>query len=109
MTVGCILIIKGYLTTMIKFTNLPRCWQELKTELLPAYEEIQQSGQVCNGKYRELVEQQLKAITGRKHCRLTTSGTTAIHGALISRRRVKILMILNTLSGGGTSYLSGQV
>ncbi len=84
MTVGCILIIKGYLTTMIKFTNLPRCWQELKTELLPAYEEIQQSGQVCNGKYRELVEQQLKAITGRKHCRLTTSGTTAIHGALIA-------------------------
>ena len=69
---------------MINFTNLSRCWDELKEELLPAYDEIQQSGHVCNGKYRELVEQQLKAITGRRHCRLTTSGTTAIQGALIA-------------------------
>ena len=69
---------------MIKFTDLSRCWQELKAELVPAYEEIHTSGMVANGKYRNLVEEQIKQITGRKHCRLTSSGTTAIQGALIA-------------------------
>lgn len=69
---------------MIKFVDLNRCWQELKTDLLPAYDEIHTSGIVSNGKYRTLVEEQLKDITGRKHCRLTTSGTTAIQGSLIA-------------------------
>ena len=69
---------------MIKFANLSRCYEELKEDLLPAYEEIQTSGQVCNGKYRTLVEEQIKEITGRRYCRLTTSGTSAILGALIA-------------------------
>lgn len=69
---------------MIRFVDLSRCWNELKQELLPAYEEIHLSGNVANGKYRKLVEEQLKEITGRKHCRLTTSGTTAIQGSLIA-------------------------
>jgi dTDP-4-amino-4,6-dideoxygalactose transaminase len=69
---------------MIKFVDLSRCWNELKHELLPAYEEIHQSGNVANGKYRKLVEEQLKDITGRKNARLTTSGTTAIQGSLIA-------------------------
>tara|TARA_B100001057_G_scaffold462825_1_gene516174 strand:+ start:10882 stop:11940 length:1059 start_codon:yes stop_codon:yes gene_type:complete len=69
---------------MIKFVDLNRCWQELKSDLLPAYDGIHTSGMVSNGKYRTLVEDQLKDMTGRKHCRLTTSGTTAIQGSLIA-------------------------
>jgi len=84
MTLGCIHKQQKLLITMIKFANLSRCYEELKDDLLPAYEEIHKSGQVCNGKYRTLVEDKLKEITGRRHCRLTTSGTTAILGALIA-------------------------
>lgn len=69
---------------MIRFVDLSRCWNELKHELLPAYEEIHQSGNVANAKYRKLVEEQLKDLTGRKNARLTTSGTTAIQGSLIA-------------------------
>ena len=69
---------------MIKFTNLERCYDELKEQLIPAYEEIQTSGIVIDGKYCNLVEEELQQITGRKFAKLYPSGTTAILGALIA-------------------------
>ena len=36
---------------MIKFTNLERCYDELKDQLLSAYDEIQKSGCGIDGKY----------------------------------------------------------
>ena len=69
---------------MIKFTNLERCYDELKDQLLPAYDEIQKSGCGIDGKYCNLVETELKSITGRKHAKLYPSGTSAILGALLA-------------------------
>jgi len=69
---------------MIKFTNFERCYKELKDELVPAYEEINTSGIVIDGKYCNLAEEELKQITGRKFAKLYPSGTTAILGALIA-------------------------
>ena len=69
---------------MIKFTNLERCYDELKEQLVPAYDEIQKSGSGIDGKYCSLVENELKSITGRKHAKLYPSGTSAILGALLA-------------------------
>jgi len=69
---------------MIKFTNLERCYSELKEQLIPAYEEIHTSGVAIDGKYCNLAEEELKQITGRKFAKLYPSGTTAILGALIA-------------------------
>lgn len=69
---------------MISNINTDRCYQELEEKLLHAYEEIQWSGQVRNGKYCRLAEDELKKITGRKHARLFPSGTISITVALLS-------------------------
>lgn len=66
---------------MISNRNLDRCYKELQDQLLSAYQEIQLSGQVRNGKYCRLAENELKKITGRKHARICPSGT---QGLLIS-------------------------
>ena len=69
---------------MIKFTNLGRAYAELQEELQNAYNEIHSSGQVSNGKYCNLVEEDLKRITGRKFSKMFPSGTSAILGALLA-------------------------
>ena len=69
---------------MIKFTNPNRAYKELQEELHDAYDEIHSSGQVANGKYCKLVEEELKRITGRKFARMFPSGTSAILGALLA-------------------------
>ena len=69
---------------MIKFTNLERCYNELKDQLIPAYEEINQSGKHIDGKYCDLACNELKKITGRKHALLYPSGTSAILGSLLA-------------------------
>ena len=69
---------------MIKFTNLDRAYAELQEELHNAYNEIHLSGQVTNGKYCKLVEENLKRITRRKFAKMFPSGTSAILGALLA-------------------------
>ena len=69
---------------MIKFTNLGRAYAELQEELQNAYNEIHSSGQVSNGKYCNLVEEDLKRITQRKFAKMFPSGTSAILGALLA-------------------------
>lgn len=69
---------------MISNINTDRCYNELEDKLLSAYQEIQLSGQVRNGKYCRLAEDELKKITGRKHARLFPSGTISITVALLS-------------------------
>ena len=69
---------------MIKFTNLDRAFTELQEELHDAYNEIHSSGQVSNGKYCKLVEEDLKRITQRKFAKMFPSGTSAILGALLA-------------------------
>ena len=69
---------------MIKFTNIGRAYAELQEELHNAYNEIHSSGQVSNGKYCKLVEEDLKRITQRKFAKMFPSGTSAILGALLA-------------------------
>jgi dTDP-4-amino-4,6-dideoxygalactose transaminase len=69
---------------MIKFTTLYRAYTELQEELRDAYNEIHLSGQVTNGKYCKLVEEDLKRITQRKFAKMFPSGTSAILGALLA-------------------------
>ena len=69
---------------MIKFTNVYRAYIELQEELRDAYNEIHLSGQVTNGKYCKLVEEDLKRITQRKFAKMFPSGTSAILGALLA-------------------------
>ena len=69
---------------MIKFSNLGRAYTELQEELHDAYNEIHSSGQVSNGKYCKLVEEDLKRITQRKFAKMFPNGTSAILGALLA-------------------------
>ena len=69
---------------MIKFTNIGRAYAEFQEELHNAYNEIHSSGQVSNGKYCKLVEEDLKRITQRKFAKMFPSGTSAILGALLA-------------------------
>ena len=69
---------------MIKFTNPGKAYRELQEELRDAYNEIHLSGQLTNGKYCNLVEEDLKRITQRKFAKMFPSGTSAILGALLA-------------------------
>ena len=69
---------------MIKNTGLERLYLQIKDRLNEAYHEINLSGEPIDGKYCKSVENKLKQITGRKHARVTTSGTSAIQTALIA-------------------------
>ena len=69
---------------MIKNTGLDRLYLQIKDRLNEAYHEINLSGEPIDGKYCKSVEDKLKQITGRKHARVTTSGTSAIQTALIA-------------------------
>lgn len=69
---------------MIKFTNPGKAYRELQEELRDAYNEIHLSGQLTNGKYCNLVEEDLKRITQRKFAKMFPNGTSAILGALLA-------------------------
>ena len=78
---------------MIRYTNEDRHYDETKENLLQvlaecSYSPIQRSGEY-NGKYlvpkyTNKVEQQLKNLTGRKHCVATLNATSAICASLIA-------------------------
>lgn len=68
----------------IKIAGTERFYQSHKAQLNQAYDEIQSSGNLVDSKYCKSVETKLKKITGRKHARLFTSGTSAIQVALLS-------------------------
>lgn len=78
---------------MIRYTNEDRHYEETKDQLLEvlkevSYNPVQRSGEY-NGKYlvpkyTALVEQQLKDLTGRKHCVATLNATSAICASLIA-------------------------
>jgi len=69
---------------MISNTALDRLYMKIKDRLHDAYADIHLSGNPIDAKYCKSVEEKLKKITGRKHARLTTSGTSAIQTALIA-------------------------
>jgi len=69
---------------MIKNQASDRLYAEIKGQLLQAYHEIHCSGTTIDGKFTASVENKLKMITGRKHAKLVTSGTTAVITALLS-------------------------
>lgn len=69
---------------MIKNTGLDRLYNQIKDRLYDSYNEIHLSNEPIDSKFCKSVEKKLKHITGRKHARLTTSGTSAIQTALIA-------------------------
>ena len=63
---------------MITNTGGNRLYREIQHRLLEAYDEIHQTGNWIDNKYTASVEQKLKNITGRRHAKLVTSGTTTL-------------------------------
>lgn len=61
-----------------------RLYTQIKQRLDEAYERIHRSGNTIDGDYSRSVESKLKQITGRKHARLLSSGTSAIMTALLA-------------------------
>lgn len=69
---------------MITNTGGNRIYKEIQDRLTEAYAEIHNTGNWIDHKYTASVEQKLKNITGRKHARLVTSGTSAILVGLLA-------------------------
>ena len=69
---------------MIKNQAGDRLYVQIKERLNEAYNTIHTSGNVIDGDFTRSVESKLKKITGRKHAKLLTSGTTAIMTALMA-------------------------
>jgi len=69
---------------MITHTAGNRLYQQIKERLNEAYEKIHMSDNHVEGEYCKSVENKLKRITGRKHAKLFTSGTTALQTALLA-------------------------
>ena len=69
---------------MISNTGGDRLYQEIRHRLNDAYDHIHQSGEWIDSKYTHSVQEKLKNITGRRHAKLVTSGTTAIQTALLA-------------------------
>ncbi len=69
---------------MIKNQAADRLYLQIKERLDEAYHKIHTSGQTIDGHYTHSVQEKLKKITGRKHAKLLTSGTTAIMTALLA-------------------------
>ena len=65
-----------------------RLYTQIKERLLDAYDHIHSTGNWIDDKYTNSVEQKLKLITGRRHAKLVTSGTTAIQVALLARELI---------------------
>jgi|TARA_R110000803_G_scaffold52005_2_gene107195 dTDP-4-amino-4,6-dideoxygalactose transaminase len=69
---------------MISNTAGDRVYTQISDRLLDAYQKIHTSGDWIDSTFTHSVEQKLKKITGRKHAKLVTSGTTAIQIALLA-------------------------
>ena len=69
---------------MIKNQAGDRLYTQIKERLTEAYDKIHTSGNTIDGDFTRSVESKLKKITGRKHAKLLTSGTTAIMTALMA-------------------------
>ena len=61
-----------------------RLYKQISERLSEAYDHIHKTGNWIDDKYTNSVEQKLKELTGRRHAKLVTSGTTAIHIALLA-------------------------
>lgn len=69
---------------MIKNQAGDRLYAQIKGRLNEAYNTIHTSGNTIDGYFSRSVQEKLKKITGRKHAKLLTSGTTAIMTALMA-------------------------
>ena len=68
----------------IPFMNLARQNQALKAEYTAAFERVLQSGGFILGKEVSAFEEEFAAYQGVAHCLGTSSGTTALHLALVA-------------------------
>ena len=63
---------------MIKITSLSRQYGEIKHVLSSRLDKVYQQDQHMEGKWMTACEERLKAMTGRKHAHMVTSGTAAL-------------------------------
>lgn len=63
---------------MITIANLARQYEEIKPVLMPRLDSVYSQNQHLEGKWMLDCEDRLKQLTGRKHARMVTSGTSAL-------------------------------
>ena len=61
-----------------------RVFKQIHERLTEAYKHIHSSGNWIDDRYTNSAEKKLKFITGRRHAKLVTTGTTAIQTALLA-------------------------
>jgi len=69
---------------MINNTAGDRTYAQISDRLHEAYAHIHKTGNWIDDKYTESAERKLRKITGRRHAKLVTCGTTAIQIALLA-------------------------
>lgn len=69
----------------IQFFGIARQYNNLKDEILSAYDEVLQTGQVIGGEKTGKLEQEIASRCGRKYAVAVNSGTTALIFAMIAK------------------------